>query len=190
MILENTDEKQLVEAARNGDSLAITLLVIKYRSFLNQYVALLNVPSGYREDFVQEGLIGLLKAVHTYDKSKGFTFSTYANSCVKNSVISALRYHKKKFFDNEVSIEDLPDGTFEVVSGSVSNSPESDYISMESSSQLRDTIFSVLSTYEAQVFGMYLAEMPYSLIASRLGKDIKSIDNAIQRIKTKLKKLV
>lgn len=187
---EYNNEKILVEAAKSGDSLATTLLIVKYRGFLNKYVGLLNVPSGYKEDFIQEGLIGLLKAVRTYDTMRDCSFSTYAKTCVRNSVISALRYHKKKWLDNEISIEDISDGLFEVVHNPVANSPEDEYLYMESSSQLHDTIFSVLSTYEAQVFGMYLAEMPYSLIASRLGKDIKSIDNAIQRIKNKLKKLV
>jgi len=187
---EYNNEKILVDAAKSGDSLATTLLIVKYRGFLYKYVGLLNVPSGYKEDFIQEGLIGLLKAVRTYDSMRDCSFSTYAKTCVRNSVISALRYHKKKWLDNEISIEDISDGLFEVVHNPVANSPEDEYLYMESSSQLHDTIFSVLSTYEAQVFGMYLAEMPYSLIASRLGKDIKSIDNAIQRIKNKLKKLV
>lgn len=184
------DDIALIDAARNGDSLAITMLVVKYHGFLDKYVGLLNVPTRYKEDLIQEGLIGLLKAVRTYDESKGFTFSTYAWRCIKNSVISELRRYERFGIKNEVSMDEISQGVLEEILGSASNSPESEYIDKESSSQLHDTIFSVLSTYESQVFGMYLAEIPYSEIASRLGKDIKSIDNAIQRIKNKLKKLV
>lgn len=188
--LESSDDKALVKAAQNGDSLAITMLVVKYHSFLDKYVGLLNVPVRYKEDFIQEGLIGLLKAVRTYDEEKGFTFSTYAWRCIKNSVISELRRYERNGIRNEVSVSEIPDGVLEEITGDFYNSPENEYIDKESSAQLHDTIFSVLSTYESKVFGMYLAEIPYSLIASRLGKDIKSIDNAIQRIKNKLKKLV
>lgn len=184
------DDKALVSAAREGDSLAITMLVVKYRGFLDKYVGLLNIPIGYKEDFVQEGLIGLLKAVRTYDENKGFMFSTYAWRCIKNSIISELRRYNRMGIDKEISVDDVSDGVLEEFCGAVSESPENEYIDKESSAQLHDTIFSVLSTYESQVFGMYLAEIPYSIIASRLGKDVKSIDNAIQRIKNKLKKLV
>ncbi len=199
---EFDNEKSLVEAAKNGDSLAITLLVVKYRRFLDKYVGLLNVPVRYKEDFIQEGLIGLLKAVRTYRTDENCSFSTYAWRCVRNSVISELRRHNRSRIGEEVSIDDFPggvenmqmihgtNGNFELVASPVANSPEREYIDRESSSQLHDTIFSVLSTYEAEVFEMYLAEIPYSTIAMRLGKDIKSIDNAIQRIKNKLKKLV
>jgi RNA polymerase sporulation-specific sigma factor len=183
-------EKKLLEEAKNGDSLAITLLVIKYRAFLDKYVGLLNVPIRYKEDFIQEGLIGLLKAVRSYDITKEFSFSTYAWRCIKNSVITELRKFERRGIKNEISMDDITEGTLEEVTAMSETSPENKYIDMESSSQLHDTIFSVLSTYEAQVFAMYLSEIPYSMIASRLGKDVKSIDNAIQRIKNKLKKLI
>ena len=190
--IESSDEneKYLVECARNGDSLAITLLVVKYRSFLDKYVGLLNVPAQYKEDLIQEGFIGLLKAVQTYDLNRGILFSTYAKRCIQNSVISELRRYSRRGIGKEISIDEMSEGMFEVVSIPADNSTEDIYIDLESSAQLHDTVFSVLSTYEAKVFGMYLAEIPYSLIASRLGKDVKSIDNAIQRIKNKLKKLV
>ncbi len=184
------EEADLVEAARNGDSLAITLLVVKYRRFLEKYVGLLNIPLGYKEDFVQEGLIGLLKSVHSYDKNFNCSFQTFAQTCVKNAVKTELRKLNRKGTLSEVSIDEIPEGNFDLMSNSVAPSPEDEYIDEESSKQLRNTIFSVLSTYEAEVFEMYLAEIPYSVMSMRIGKDIKSIDNAIQRIKNKLKKLV
>ncbi len=185
-----SDENDLVEAARNGDSLAITMLVVKYHGFLDKYVGLLNIPVRYKDDYIQEGLIGLLKAVRTFDSERGFSFSTYAWRCIKNSIISEMRRNERNGSKNEISMDEIPGGVLEEFLGVVATSPEDEYIDKESSAQLHDTIFSVLSTYESQVFGMYLAEIPYSLIASRLGKDVKSIDNAIQRIKNKLKKLV
>ena len=188
-ICEN-EERHLVEAARNGDSLAITLLVVKYRRFLEKYVGLLNIPAGYKEDFIQEGLIGLLKAVNSYDNSFNCSFQTFAQTCVKNAVKTELRKLKRRGTMSEVSFDEVPEGMFDLMSNSVAVSPEDEYIDEESSKQLRNTIFSVLSTYEAEVFEMYLAEIPYSVMSMRIGKDIKSIDNAIQRIKNKLKKLV
>ena len=124
---------------------------------------------------------------------KNFPTSISISNSSLNSLfcnISELRRFERNGIRNEVSMDEISEGMLEEVSGTAINSPESEYIDKESSAQLHDTIFSVLSTYESKVFGMYLAEISYSQIASRLGKDIKSIDNAIQRIKNKLKKLV
>ena len=184
-VLSSTEEARLVDAARNGDSLALSLLVVKYRSFLSKYVSLLNIPSCYKEDFVQEGLIGLLKAVRTYNE-KVSAFSTYACRCMRNSVISELRKYKRRGIAFEVGLDD----SIESVASASAVSPEDEYVDRESLKQLHDTVFSVLSPFESSVFEMYLADTPYAVMSKRLGKDVKSVDNAIQRIKNKLKKLV
>lgn len=177
------DAEELAKKAKEGDSLSFALLAYKYHRFLLKYVSSFDVPYTEREDLMQEGLIGLLKAVRSYDGVSS-AFTTYAFHCIKSHIISALRRYNRqaKSSSAEQSIER---NTLEQ-----SISPETEFIDKESTKQLHDKFFSVLSSYESKVFEMYLADIPCSEIAARLNKDGKSVENALQRIKSKLKKLV
>ncbi len=177
------EESALVASAKEGDSAAFDMIANRYQGFLNAYISSLPVSPSEREDLMQEALIGLLRAVRSYDAEKA-GFATYVSACVKNSVVSYLRRYgrqSKALLVNDVSAfnEDYDP-----------NTPELRFIDLETTAQLQEKVFSVLSPYETKVFEMYLAETPYALIAKRLSKNEKSIDNAIQRIKSKLKKLV
>lgn len=179
----NVEENALVASAKEGDSDAFDVLASRYHGFLSGYVASLPVNPSEKEDLMQEALIGLLKAVRSYDTTKS-SFATYVSACVRNSVVSGLRRYGKQ--SKEVPVEDV----VAVGVTSASDTPELRFIDLETTAQLQEKVFSVLSPYETKVFEMYLAEVPYALIAKRLNKNEKSIDNAIQRIKAKLKKLV
>lgn len=177
------EEIALVASAKNGDEAAFGALADKYHGFLSGYVTSLSVPEREKEDLMQEALIGLLRAVRSYDGVSS-RFATYVSTCVQNSVISYLRrYAKHKL---EIPVEDT-EALAEKLGASV---PEFNLMDIESTNQLHDKVFSVLSKYERAVFEMYLAEIPYAVMAKKLNKNEKSIDNAIQRIKAKLKKLV
>ncbi len=177
------EESALVASAKEGDSDAFDLLASRYQGFLSSYISSLSVLPSEKEDLMQEALIGLLRAVRSYDTEKA-GFSTYVSACVKNSVISYLRRYGRQ--NKVLPMEDVSSagGDYDA------NTPELHFIDHESTAQLQQKVFSVLSPYETKVFEMYLAETPYALIAKRLNKNEKSIDNAIQRIKAKLKKLV
>lgn len=179
----NEMENALVASAKGGDSDAFDQLASKYHGFLSGYVSSLTVNPAERDDLMQEALIGLLRAVRSYDSSKS-GFATYVSTCVRNSVVSYMRHYGKT--SKEVPVEDV------VTAGSdgFAPTPELILVDLESTAQLQEKVFSVLSPYESKVFEMYLAQVPYGSIAKRLNKNEKSIDNAIQRIKAKLKKLV
>lgn len=176
------EENALVASAKEGDSDAFDMLASRYHGWLSAYIGSLSVHPSERDDLMQEALIGLLRAVRSYDSSKA-GFSTYVSACVRNSVVSYLRHYGRT--NNEVPVEDVA-----AVSESSFVTPEHILIDLETTAQLQEKVFSVLSPYESKVFEMYLAEVPYASIAKRLNKNEKSIDNAIQRIKAKLKKLV
>ncbi len=184
--MENTvlvEENALVASAKGGDEAAFVTLAEKYHGFLSGYVSSLSVPEREKEDLMQEALISLLRAVRSYDGVSS-RFATYVAACVRNSVISCLRRYGKQ--QNEVLYDDV-----EALAEQIEQAtPEIELLDVEGTSRLHDRVFSVLSDYERTVFEMYLAEIPYAVMAKKLNKNEKSIDNAVQRIKAKLKKLV
>lgn len=177
---EKLAENDLVNSAKQGNARAFELLAAKYQRLLDWYVRQLNLPVSEKDDFIQEGLIGLLKAVRTYD-SKSSSFLTYASLCIKNSIISAVRKYNKNF--STLSYDDISDNTIP----DMTSSPESNIIDRESVGILYNKVFSVLSPYELNVFEMYLSGMSYSDMASKLNREPKSVGNAVYRIKKKLK---
>lgn len=184
--MDNTgivEENALVASAKGGDEAAFGALAEKYHGFLSGYITSLSVPEREKEDLMQEALIGLLRAVRSYD-GVSTRFATYVAACVRNSVITGLRKYGKQ------SLE-IPYDDVELLAEQIEQStPELKLVDIESTNQLHDRVFSVLSQYERTVFEMYLAEIPYAVMAKKLNKNEKSIDNAVQRIKAKLRKLV
>ena len=177
------EDALLVASAREGDSLSFALLVHRYSRIMNSYIGTLSVSESEREDLLQEGLIGLLKAVRSSEDEKA-SFSTYAVTCIKNSIISALRkYNKAAVLLPETQVF----GEAEV---SESSSPEQILLDTESGKLLHDRLFKALSPLETKVFELYLADESYAEIGQKLGKDVKSVDNAVQRIRSKLKRII
>ncbi len=174
-------ENALIASAKAGSDVAFEALADRYKGLLKRYVNALDVPESERDDLMQEAFLGLLRAVRTFDGVSS-AFATYATTCVKNSVYSGLRRYGHR--RNEVSLDGV-----ELIE-EVLDSPEMALIDMETTNGLHNKFVSVLSSFEKKVFEMYLAGMPYAAIAKTLGKSEKSIDNALQRIKAKLKKLV
>ena len=177
-------ESELISRAKQGDERAFEQLAGKYQRLLEWYVRQLNLPISETDDFIQEGLIGLLKAVRSYD-SRSSSFVTFASVCIKSNIISAVRKYNKQS-KVLVAFEDNLYNTVPDMSGS----PESDFIDKESVGIIYNKVFSVLSEYELSVFEMYLSDMSYQAMAFKLGRDLKSVGNAVYRIKNKLKQTI
>ena len=180
----SADDAALARLAREGSDDAFSELTRRYRKLIFWHLNRLGISAGDDEDdYLQEALIGLLRAVRTYDE-RNAEFSTYASSCIRNALVSALRKELKRAGRSlvpwETAAEELPSG----------ESPESALIDRESSSILYNTIFSALSGYEQNVFSCYLANMSAAQTASLLGRDAKSVSNAICRIREKLKRVL
>lgn len=183
-LTDNNTENMLIDSAKQGDARAFELLAQKYKRLLEWYVRQLKLPVSENDDFIQEGLIGLLKAVRTYD-NRSSSFVTYASVCIKSNIISAVRKFNKHY-NTLVPYDDNFDDNITNVSGS----PESDFIDRESVKLIYNKVNSVLSEYELAVFEMYLSDMSYGDMSKKLGKDPKSIGNAVCRIKKKLKQTI
>ena len=174
-------DEELVIRAKN-DKKAVSELIVRYLRTV-QFLAG-RYSSDIYDDLVQEGFVGLLKAVNTYRHDENVKFSTYANVCVRNKIVSSL---KKNSLINGVEFTDeMADELFEVCEGD----PESIFIENEQMDEVYEKITSALSEQEWKVFQLFLTGMAYNQMALNLGVTVKSVDNAMQRVRRKLKSVL
>ena len=181
--LENQTDNELLREIRNGQAKATDELIERYRSTV-ELIAQKYIGSPLeKDDLVQEGMIGLLAAIKSYNSEKGATFATYASRCIDNSVKTAL----KKFS----RIKDIPPSSIieleeDALDSQMALSAEDEYLAKESVSALTEILYEGLSRFENEVLRLYIVGHSYNEIADKLGKNPKAIDNAIQRIRKKL----
>lgn len=146
---------------------------------------------GEKEDLIQEGMIGLFKAVRDYRPQKNASFSTFANLCVERQMYKAIEMsarQKHKPLNSYISLSE-EDGPLKDTEDVLQQNPETIVIGRENASHLMEHIKEALSPFENQVLEAYLKGMDYVQIAELMGKSPKSIDNALQRIRNKLQSL-
>ncbi len=179
---EKTDNELLSEI-KNNDKLAMNALIVRYRSTVEAIAAkYINSPLEM-DDLIQEGMIGLLAAINSYNSEKGAKFVTYASRCINNSVQTALRKFSRMKDIPQSNLVTLEEDYFE---GQVGLSAEDEYLAKESVSTLTEVLYEGLSRFENEVLRLYIVGCSYAEIADKLGKNPKAIDNAIQRIRKKL----
>jgi RNA polymerase sporulation-specific sigma factor len=190
-----TDE-QLVARSREGDDRALVELLERYRGFARAKARSYFLVGGDREDIVQEGMIGLYKAVRDYADGYGASFRSFAELCITRQILTAIKTatrQKHTPLNSYVSFdrphEDDPDRT---VADSLAVEATADPLELlvedDELRQLQHTFDEVLSGLETEVLQLYVEGRSYQEIAQRLGRRVKSIDNALQRIKRKLER--
>lgn len=192
-------ENDIIKIAQSGNDDAMTFLMEKYKSLVLQKVRPLFLIGGDKDDLVQEGMIGLYKAICSYIPEKEASFKTFAELCISRYIYSAIKvsnrmknqplntyisiYAPAFSVNNESSeIGFMIDQELEAAE----KNPEDIVISKESAVSALEQLFKSLSKMEKQVLNKYLNGMTYQEIAVQMNKTPKSIDNALQRIKTKL----
>ena len=176
------DELILLESAKNGNQNAINAILIDNKSLVAQIARRYFLLGGDQEDLIQEGMIGLFKAINIFDKTKNDNFKNFASKVVEREIISAIRKEnsgKNQILDSSVFVD-----SNEILHGE--NYPELDLIYNESYNELKDKIFKSLSVFEKGVLEYYLKGYAYIDIAKILGKSPKEIDHAPTRRKTKV----
>lgn len=169
-----------IEQARLGDEQALAAVLSRQMPQIRTLAAKAVGPGLDYDDAVQEGLIGLLSALRTFSEEKGASFSTYANACVQNAIASAVRRaQRKKHAPLNTSV---PYTEQESAPG-----PEELLMQSEQYNQTMQSIDTRLSAMEKQVLGLFLDGCSYSVIARRLEITEKAVDNALQRVRLKLK---
>ena len=186
-------DETLCAMAAEGDSCAEEELIIRYRRVVLSRSRSYYLMGGDNEDLVQEGMIGLLKAIRLYDPGRGASFRTYANLCVNHALISAVTSaarNKHLPLNSSISFENpLLDENSGYLSGQESDqnlNPEDLLITQEEIQERLDSIQTRLSDFERCILGYYLKGLTYSEISRQAGRPIKSVDNAVQRVRKKL----
>lgn len=179
---KNVDE--ILSSAQSGDDFHLEVAIRKFRQYVEVIASKYNESPMEREDIIQEGMIGLFSAIKTYDSAKGASFKTYANTCIDNSIQSALRkYYRLKDIPVQQVIEFAEE---EIPLSNGFDSAEDIFIAQESVSLLTKVLQENLSDFENEVLGLHIVGCSYNEIAKRLCKTPKAIDNALQRVRRKL----
>ena len=192
--LQQLMDEQLCHAVALGDRTAEEVLVLRYNRTVRMCARPYFLAGGDSEDLIQEGMVGLLAAIREYDPSKAASFRTYAEVCIKNRLISAIKAaarDKHTPLNNSVSFETpLFSGNGDRFAyhapGRQVEDPEEIFLSRESFRERMETLMGQLSGFEASVLRLYLNGLSYSEIAAEVNKSPKSVDNAVQRIRRKL----
>ena len=151
------------------------------------------LTGGDSEDLIQEGMIGLLSAIREYDSEKGASFKTYAQRCIQNRIKSAVRSAQRRKnapLNDGVPLDDvLSDESQSLGAHLYERSPEEQVLARETEREFTSAYLRRLSKLEAEILRYYLDGLSYGEIAGRCGRDVKAVDNAVQRIRHKLAKL-
>lgn len=188
------NDEKLIELAQNGDGNAVNTLLIKYKSLASKIARSYFLTGGDIEDIIQEGMIGLYKAIMHFNTSKNASFTTFASICIKNQIQSAVKVassDKNKALSSALPIteqvdDDDEDGEVEIIIPSLLPSPDDKIISKEHLKEIATIIKKTLSDMEYKVLYLYLKGYNYDEISKASGLNKKSIDNALTRIKSKL----
>jgi RNA polymerase sporulation-specific sigma factor len=191
---QHTDE-ELVSDIRVGDQEALEYLIHKYKNFVRAKARSYFLIGADHEDIVQEGMIGLYKAIRDFRGDKLASFKAFAELCITRQIITAIKTATRQKhipLNSYVSLDkpshDDSDRTlYDTLTGGRTN-PEEIYINREEHSDIEDKISQILSDLERKVLMLYLDGRSYQEIAVDLNRHVKSIDNALQRVKRKLEK--
>lgn len=187
-----TDE-DLIEVIKSGDKNALEYLITKYKELVNMKVGKYFIIGAEKEDIIQEGMIGLYKAIKGFNKEKQNSFKTFANLCIERQLITAIKTSNRQkhmplnsYLSLNTSAYEEDDTTLIDIFDSHSIEDPLDTITKkEYYKMVKDTIDKSLSDFEKQVLVRYVQGESYVDIAARLDSPVKSIDNAIQRIRKK-----
>lgn len=194
----NLSDEDVIKLIKQGDNQALSYLLERYKELVNIKVGKYYIVGAEREDTVQEGMIGLFKAIKCFDAQKQNSFKTFANICIERQLITAIKTSNRQkhmplnsylslnnsAYDNEDNDEELIN-TFD---SKTIEDPLDTLMKKEYYEQIESTIDKTLSGFEKQVLNRYIKGESYVQIAERLNAPVKSVDNAIQRIRKKATK--
>ena len=193
--LENITDEQLVKIAQSGDNEALEAILSRYKNLVYAKSKPYFLAGADDDDIIQEGFIGLFKAVKDFDADRFPFFKVFAGICVTRHIITAVKAASRKkhmplnsyvSLDKNTYDDDSDTTLLDVMAFDELQDPEAILIDRERVDGMEYKINKVLSKLETEVLVYYLEGMSYSEIAERLGKDTKAVDNALQRIKKKL----
>lgn len=191
------EDEQLIELVHKGDSDALDYLIQKYRNFVRAKARSYFLIGADKEDIVQEGMIGLYKAIRDYKEDKLTSFKAFAELCITRQIITAIKTATRQkhiplnsyvSLDKPIYDEESDRTLMDVISGAKIMNPEELIINREKYGNIEEKISELLSDLERKVLALYLDGQSYQEISEELNRHVKSIDNALQRVKRKLER--
>ena len=190
--LEHLTDEEVVELAKYGNVGALEFLINKYKNFVRAKARTYFLIGADREDIIQEGMIGLYKAIRDYRYDRQASFRAFAEICVTRQIITAIKTATRQkhiplnsyvSLNKPVFDEESERTLGEVVITEKDGNPEDLFINQENLMDIESTMNKILSPLEQEVVGLYLEGKSYQEIAEQLDRHVKSVDNALQRVK-------
>lgn len=181
-------DEELVRLSKGGDAESTDLLMIRFKPLVRYIAGAYFIADGEESDLVQEGMIGLFKAVRDYSEERDALFRTFATLCIRRQIIDAVRSAERKkhgTLNSSLPLEALTSADMLDYS-----TPEETLAEKEAHKELKENISNILSDYEIRILNLYLERKSYKEISDLTGKDLKSVDNALQRIRKKIRNLI
>ena len=194
---DNIKDEDLIEIIKSGDKLAFEYLINKYKELVNIKVSKYFIVGAERDDIFQEGLIGLFKAIKSYKSDMQNSFKSFANMCIERQLITAIKSSTRQkhmplncYLSLNTSAYNEEEGDsdtdlMDIFDSNLVEDPLDTITKKEYYKNLEDTIDRTLSDFEKKVLTKYINGKSYVQIANELDTPVKSIDNAIQRIRKK-----
>lgn len=200
---EQYTDDELIDRLRRGEESIMDYILDKYKNLVRSKAKSMFILGADNEDLIQEGMIGLFKAVRDYDMGRDASFYTFAELCVSRQMYTAVQASKRQKhlpLNTYVSLDSGKSATDgdereemklkELLADKAELSPEELFLDKERVNYLRKAIEEELSDFERQVLDLYLTGMSYGQVAKVLGRDEKATDNALQRLKAKIRKML
>ena len=196
----NMSDEELLEAIKKDDTQALDFLICKYKDLVNSKVNKYFIIGAEKEDIIQEGLIGLYKAIKDYKMDKQNSFKSFANLCIERQLITAIKSSNRRkhmplnsYLSLNMTAYENEDGNNEtqvmdVLETNIIEDPLDTITKKEYMSNVENVIDNSLSDFEKKVLNRYIQGESYVKIAEKLDAPVKSVDNAIQRIRKKTAK--
>jgi len=195
-----TDE-ELIDRLRRGEESIMDYICDKYKNLVRSKAKSMFILGADSDDLIQEGMIGLFKAVRDYDIGRDASFFTFAELCISRQMYTAVQAAKRQKhlpLNSYISLDTSSlgqdgaeeGGLAELLAGRAELSPEEMFLDKERVDYLEKMIETELSDFEKQVLDLYMTGMSYTQIAKVLGRAEKATDNALQRLKSKIKKML
>lgn len=196
---DDLSDEDLITLYQSGNTGALDVIINRYDKYVRRYAKKYFLVGAEQDDIIQEGMIGIYKAAKDYRKDKKSSFKTFASMCVKRQIITAVKMSLRQKhipLNNYISLsrqayDSKTDTTLEdIIPPFLPSNPETIIIDREDYAGMENKINNALSKLELQVLSYYLENRSYQEISSLINRDIKSVDNAIQRIKKKVEALL
>ncbi|MFB7157543.1 RNA polymerase sporulation sigma factor SigH [Lysinibacillus sp. NPDC056232] len=194
---ERFNDEELIEMVHQGNTDALDYLITKYRLLVRAKARSYFLIGADKEDIVQEGMIGLYKAIRDFKGDKLASFRAFAELCITRQIITAIKTATRQkhiplnsyvSLDKPIFDEESDRTLMDVLTGAIMDDPEELIIHREEFGYLEEKMGEILSELELQVLALYLDGQSYHEISEKLNRHVKSIDNALQRVKRKLER--